>query len=386
MIAITFILFLFSIFSLGFASLKECQNELKNYSSCNFDYLKIPSEQLNQYCTSFNSSKCQKFFANPKAYVPSCYTLPDSYQMVDLILLPYKQALIQMVCEKDENNKMCNYSEILLGKKSVNDDKIFKDVINATCKNDKCRNSYINMLKAQYNLGKEGNDTKYNLPKIDLTSVQSMIAYLSSSECVNKIIVTKKVTKKTTTTTTKSTATVQRCGPKYGKCSKSTDCCSSKGYCGTTNAYCGAGCQVGYGLSKTTSTKKTTTTTKKTTTTKAKTTSTKKTTTTTKKTTTTKAKTTSTKKTTTTTKKTTTTKAKTTSTKKTTTTTKKTTKKTTTSSKKTTTIKVSTVTSRCGPSYGRCANSNLCCSKYGYCGKTSAYCDTGCQPAYGLCN
>ena len=26
---------------------------------------------------------------------------------------------------------------------------------------------------------------------------------------------------------------------------------------------------------------------------------------------------------------------------------------------------------------------NYCCSKYGYCGKSSAYCDSGCQSRYG---
>ena len=28
---------------------------------------------------------------------------------------------------------------------------------------------------------------------------------------------------------------------------------------------------------------------------------------------------------------------------------------------------------------------NYCCSKYGYCGKSSAYCDSGCQSRYGKC-
>jgi len=28
---------------------------------------------------------------------------------------------------------------------------------------------------------------------------------------------------------------------------------------------------------------------------------------------------------------------------------------------------------------------NYCCSKYGYCGKSSDYCDSGCQSSYGKC-
>ncbi|OUM64771.1 carbohydrate-binding module family 18 protein [Piromyces sp. E2] len=55
------------------------------------------------------------------------------------------------------------------------------------------------------------------------------------------------------------------------------------------------------------------------------------------------------------------------------------------SSKTSNTIPVSTVKARCGPEYGRCANSNECCSQYGWCDTTSAHCGTGCQPKYGIC-
>jgi len=122
-----------------------------------------------------------------------------------------------------------------------------------------------------------------------------------------------------------------RCGPSYGACAESGTCCSEYGYCGDTDAYCGKGCQPYYGIcsaASSTKQKKTTTTTKK---------------------------------------KTTTTK-----------------KKTTTTTKRK--IPTSTVSYRCGPDYGACANSKLCCSQYGYCGSTSEYCGKGCQSLYGVCN
>jgi len=49
-------------------------------------------------------------------------------------------------------------------------------------------------------------------------------------------------------------------------------------------------------------------------------------------------------------------------------------------------ILVSKVNGRCGPDYGKCANSNQCCSKYGYCGTTSDHCGAGCQDDYGSCS
>jgi len=69
---------------------------------------------------------------------------------------------------------------------------------------------------------------------------------------------------------------------------------------------------------------------------------------------------------------------------------KTTTKKKTTANKKTTTTKrkipTSTVSYRCGPEFGACANSKLCCSQYGYCGSANDYCGKGCQSLYGVCN
>ncbi|KAH3968547.1 hypothetical protein HBI56_233710 [Parastagonospora nodorum] len=41
-----------------------------------------------------------------------------------------------------------------------------------------------------------------------------------------------------------------------------------------------------------------------------------------------------------------------------------------------------------GPKGYTCLNSQFgnCCSKYGWCGSTSAYCQTGCNPAFGTCS
>ncbi|OUM61381.1 carbohydrate-binding module family 18 protein, partial [Piromyces sp. E2] len=44
----------------------------------------------------------------------------------------------------------------------------------------------------------------------------------------------------------------------------------------------------------------------------------------------------------------------------------------------------STLDKRCGESIGKCA-SGLCCSKYGWCDNTPDHCGTGCQPKYGIC-
>ncbi|OUM61114.1 carbohydrate-binding module family 18 protein [Piromyces sp. E2] len=38
-----------------------------------------------------------------------------------------------------------------------------------------------------------------------------------------------------------------RCGPKYGRCQKSTECCSKFGYCGKTNEFCKFGCLKAFG-------------------------------------------------------------------------------------------------------------------------------------------
>ncbi|OUM64772.1 carbohydrate-binding module family 18 protein [Piromyces sp. E2] len=100
-----------------------------------------------------------------------------------------------------------------------------------------------------------------------------------------------------------------RCGPEYGKCADKNACCSEYGWCDTTSTHCGTGCQPEYGLCD--------------------------------------------------------------------------------NSNVVVSIPVSQVkdrfNGRCGPDYGRCANSNECCSQYGWCDTTSAHCGTGCQPKYGLC-
>ncbi|OUM64081.1 carbohydrate-binding module family 18 protein [Piromyces sp. E2] len=44
----------------------------------------------------------------------------------------------------------------------------------------------------------------------------------------------------------------------------------------------------------------------------------------------------------------------------------------------------STSDKRCGEGIGKCA-SGLCCSKYGWCDNTPDLCGTGCQPKYGIC-
>jgi len=128
-----------------------------------------------------------------------------------------------------------------------------------------------------------------------------------------------------------------QCGQGVGKC-KDGLCCSKYGYCGTTSDYCGQGCQAGYGLCNSSSSK---TTTKKTTT----------------------------RKTTTTTRKTTTT-----------------VRKTTTASAKATSTSGDDI--RCGPNYGNAVcPEGECCSKYGYCGVSLEHCnaENGCQKQYGSC-
>jgi hypothetical protein len=58
-------------------------------------------------------------------------------------------------------------------------------------------------------------------------------------------------------------------------------------------------------------------------------------------------------------------------------------------SNSTTTGKVVSVDASCGGSNGYTCQGSVfgnCCSKSGWCGSTSVYCDTGCQPAFGTCS
>ena len=168
--------------------------------------------------------------------------------------------------------------------------------------------------------------------------VTKKVTVKSVIKTTNKLVVkttVKPVTKKTTTTkpvvqtpvinTNIPVSSVKyRCGPQYGHCAQSNECCSKYGWCGTSDGYCGAGCQSEFGQCS--GTVANTTTVAKTTTTTSKI-------------------------------------AATTG----------------------TTIPISTVKYRCGPQYGRCAQSNECCSKYGWCGTSADYCQVGCQSGYGLC-
>jgi len=114
-----------------------------------------------------------------------------------------------------------------------------------------------------------------------------------------------------------------RCGAVFNNPCPSGYCCSQYGYCGQTSEYCDAGCQVGYGKCNKLVSNTTTRTTTTTTTT-------------------------------------------------------------------TTTIKSSPTNisrnGRCGSINNMICPNNECCSQYGYCGNTSEYCDTGCQPEFGVCN
>ncbi|ORX51159.1 glycoside hydrolase/deacetylase [Piromyces finnis] len=40
---------------------------------------------------------------------------------------------------------------------------------------------------------------------------------------------------------------------------------------------------------------------------------------------------------------------------------------------------------RCGGEFGQCPEGS-CCSQWGWCGTTSAFCDAGCLPEFGICN
>ncbi|OUM63651.1 carbohydrate-binding module family 18 protein, partial [Piromyces sp. E2] len=155
------------------------------------------------------------------------------------------------------------------------------------------------------------------------TGCQSEFGQCSGT--ANKI--TNAVVKKTTTVTAiKKTnipvSTVSgKCGPSYGRCAHTNECCSQYGWCGTSTDHCGMGCQSEFGQCSGA------TAIKKTNTVAA-------------------------------------------------------VKKTTT---KSTSIPISTVEYRCGPSFGRCANKNECCSQYGWCGTTTDHCKVGCQSSYGIC-
>jgi len=426
----TLVLTLFATSMVLASTLDNCKSELKGYSKCIFDYTKISSRKLDQYCSTYNSSECQKYIDNPKKYVPSCFSLDSSYRIDDLILLNYKKALLNLICQKDNNGNTCSISEIFFGK-DVSSNSNVKKIVDATCAQSKCRDKYIEFLNAKYKLGESNDGSNYGISNINLNTISKMKNYMESGECINKNPSNTTSIKSNTTTRNIPTSTVSgRCGPEYGACSKEGQCCSKYGYCGTSSSYCDSGCQVGYGncsnnVPPSETTKQITTTT---------TTNAKKPTSTvpgkcgegygacpkaeqccskygycgispahcdsgcqsefgrcnntTSKTTTT---TTTKNRTTTTTKKTTTKTTSSTTKNRTTTTTKKTTKKTTSSTTKkstTTTNKIATATvsGRCGGRYGgACAKAGTCCSKYGYCGTGSDYCGSGCQSAFGVC-
>ena len=313
------------------STLDKCKSELKEYSGCIFDYTKISSSKLNQYCNTFYSSKCQNYINKPEKYVPSCFSLDNSYRIDDLILLNYKKALLDLICQNDSQGNRCSISEIFFGK-DVKSSSNVKKIIEATCKQSNCRNKYIEFLDAKYKLGNSGDKNKYEISSINLSNISQMKKYMQSNECVGKGSSTTTKVNKTTSRNIPISTVKGRCGPAYGACSVEGECCSKHNYCGTSTEHCGTGCQIGYGICSSSNLSPNTTPT-------------------------------------TTTKKATTTK-----------------NKTTIKSSTTTLRSVSTVSGRCGPEYGACAKADQCCSKYGYCGTSSAHCGTGCQIGYGICS
>ncbi|KAI8904299.1 hypothetical protein EDD86DRAFT_230030 [Gorgonomyces haynaldii] len=128
--------------------------------------------------------------------------------------------------------------------------------------------------------------------------------------------------------------TTGQCGPGIGAC-QAGQCCSQYGWCDTAAAYCGTGCQVGYGftVSSSVSTSKASTVTSSASSSASKTSS-----------------------------------------------------ATPTSTAGTCPLIAAVVTTgQCGPGIGAC-QAGQCCSQYGWCDTAAAYCGTGCQVGYGLCD
>jgi hypothetical protein len=122
------------------SAVSECKNALEEYSECQIDTINLESvgANIDSFCTTFSTEKCQTFYKNGIARIPACQNISKELFAPGQILTDMIYSLLNLGCSKDEKGDYCP----LAGRNILNNNEMseeqFMNLLNESCKSKQC--------------------------------------------------------------------------------------------------------------------------------------------------------------------------------------------------------------------------------------------------------
>lgn len=173
--------------------IQKCEVGIKEYSQCLSVKEKITTANIDKYCETFNTDKCQKIFKEGMvAAVPACADIPDIYKNKSKLKYDTLYYTFKLLCAKDEGGNYCPVSKAYLsgGNKSFAKEG-FSTTLSDTCRSKKCTdeaNEAFNILNNSNILENltQSQAKHYFIKGKD--EISSVLIDLKSSNCTSQAV------------------------------------------------------------------------------------------------------------------------------------------------------------------------------------------------------
>jgi len=128
------------ISNVDFSAFPECKAAVDEYNECQFDTFNLDSvaSNIDVFCGSFSTEKCQNFFNKGLVGIPACQNISEELLMPTKILHGMMYSFLNLACSKDENNNYCPIAgHNILNLRDKSESEILAS-INESCKSKKC--------------------------------------------------------------------------------------------------------------------------------------------------------------------------------------------------------------------------------------------------------
>jgi len=177
--------------NINISAIGDCKSAIDEYQECLINNISLDSvgSNVDNFCASFASEKCQNYYKVGVAGIPECQDVSKELIAPFQFLANMVYAVLSLGCSKDENGNYCP----LAGKSIFNNNKLSMEELNVslneTCKSKQCydvaTNSFLNAETSQllvaFLFQKQLNNL--NIDAIENTYLEKINQFLSSENC-----------------------------------------------------------------------------------------------------------------------------------------------------------------------------------------------------------
>ncbi|ORX83522.1 hypothetical protein BCR32DRAFT_326336, partial [Anaeromyces robustus] len=143
--------------------IKKCEDGLAKYEKCLYGSDKFTRDNIDDFCNTFNSERCQNFYKSPIETIPICKEIPKELQNTFNEMFSLSYPSMKFFCQKDENGNLCpmveyelsesnnKYDDTKSNKNKNNKKRVSEEivllmkVVKQTCKSEICKEAALNL-------------------------------------------------------------------------------------------------------------------------------------------------------------------------------------------------------------------------------------------------